>query len=341
MRGNKMTKVGVIGAGSWGTALSRVLSDNGHDVIVWSCLENEVRMLTEKHMQEEKLPGVLLPESIRYTTDLKLAMQGREVLVLAVPSTYTRSTAHQMATFIKDEQVIVSAAKGIEDRTFYTLTDVINDEIPTVETAAISGPSHAEEVVRQMPTAVVAASPLRAAAEMVQALFMNPYFRVYTSPDLLGVELGGSLKNVIALAAGIADGLGYGDNCKAALITRGMHEISALAVKMGAFPETLNGLSGIGDLIVTCASGHSRNRRAGYLMGQGRSVQQAMDEVKQVVEGVYSARAALHLSRKYDVEMPIIAEMNRVLFENKSPRQAVGELMERNRKSENGTGWTN
>ena len=334
-----MSEVGVIGAGSWGTALSRVLADNGHSVTVWSCIEEEVKMLTEKHMQEDKLPGVLLPESIRYTTDLKLAMQGKEFLVLAVPSPFTRGTARKMATYIKDDQIIVSVAKGIEDKTFFTLTNVITDEIPTAETAALSGPSHAEEVVRQLPTTVVAAAAGRAVAESIQNLFMNENFRVYTSPDVLGVELGGALKNVIALAAGISDGLGYGDNCKAALITRGISEIAGLAVKMGAYPETLNGLSGIGDLIVTCESMHSRNRKAGFLIGQGRSAEEAMAEVKQVVEGVFSARAALHLSQKYDIEMPIITEVNRVLFEKKDPRQAVGDLMLRMRKPESKVTW--
>ena len=211
-----MAKIGIIGAGSWGCALSRLLADNGHEVTVWSCIEAEVKMLTEKHMQEDKLPGVLLPESIVFTTDLKFAMQDKEILVLAVPSTFTRSTAKKMSAFAKDSQVIVSVAKGVEDVTYYTLTDVISDEIPSADVLALSGPSHAEEVVRQMPTAVVCASHNKKTAEYIQNIFMSPVFRVYTSPDLLGVELGGALKNVIALAAGMADGLGYGDNCKAA-----------------------------------------------------------------------------------------------------------------------------
>ena len=329
-----MASVGVIGAGSWGTALARTLCDNGHDVLVWSILEDEVRMLNTKHMQEEKLPGVPLPEALRATGDLKEAMTGKDLVVLAVPSPFTRSTLNRMKEFAEPGLRIVSVAKGIEDGTYLTLSGIIEEVLPECRAAVLSGPSHAEEVVRCMPTTVVTAAEERELAEYVQNLFMSPHFRVYTSPDVLGVELGGSLKNVIALAAGIADGLGYGDNCKAALITRGIHEISELAIRMGAHPETLNGLSGIGDLIVTCASRHSRNRMAGYLIGQGRSMKEAMDEVKQVVEGVYSAKAAYHLAGKYEVEMPIIAQVHEVLFEGKDPGEAVSDLMMRDKKSE-------
>ncbi|MDO4478374.1 MAG: NAD(P)H-dependent glycerol-3-phosphate dehydrogenase [Lachnospiraceae bacterium] len=336
-----MAKIGVIGAGSWGTALARLLCDNGHDVVLWSCIEAEIRMLKETHMQQEKLPGVLLPEALQYTTDLKEAMADKEIVVLAVPSPFTRSTARQMAAYYQPDQVIVSVAKGIEDETYFTLTDVIEDEIKGAVTCALSGPSHAEEVVRQMPTTVVAACPKKSVAERVQAVFMSPVFRVYTSPDMVGVELGGSLKNVIALAAGVVDGLGYGDNCKAALITRGIHELGQLGLKMGARFETLSGLSGIGDLIVTCTSVHSRNRMAGYYIGQGHSMKEAMEMVSQIVEGVYSTKAAYHLSQKYGVEMPIISEVNAVLFEDKNPRQAVEDLMLRDRKSEgDDSGWS-
>ena len=329
-----MAAVGVIGAGSWGTALARLLCDNGNDVVLWSYSENDVRMLKEKHMQEKKLPGVLLPETLQYTGDLEEAMKDKEVLVLAVPSPFVRATAQKMASFYRQGQIIVSVSKGIEDETYFTLTDVIKDEIKDAEVCALSGPSHAEEVVRQMPTTVVCASPVKAVAEKVQNIFMSRVFRVYTSSDLIGVELGGSLKNVIAMAAGVVDGLEYGDNCKAALITRGIHEIARLALKMGAQVETLSGLSGIGDLIVTCTSIHSRNRMAGYYIGQGHSTKEAMEMVKQVVEGVYSTKAAYHLSQKYDVEMPIITEVNAVLFDNKDPKEAVEDLMMRNRKSE-------
>ena len=332
-----MAKISVIGAGSWGTALARTLCDNGHDVLLWSIIEAEVAMLNEKHMQEEKLPGVLLPETLRATTDLAEAITGRDLIVLAVPSPFTRSTLKRMKPYAKTGLSIVSVAKGIEDQTYLTLSGIIEEELPGSRIAVLSGPSHAEEVVRCLPTTVVTASADQELAEAVQNGFMNSHFRVYTSPDVLGVELGGSLKNVIALAAGIADGLGYGDNCKAALITRGIHEISALAIRMGAHPETLNGLSGIGDLIVTCASRHSRNRMAGYLIGQGKTMQEAMDEVKQIVEGVYSAKAAYHLAEKYGVEMPIITQVNEVLFEGKDPRQAVLDLMLRDKKTEHST----
>ena len=329
-----MQKISVIGAGSWGTALARVLRDNGHETVLWSCIASEIEMLKEHHMQMEKLPGVLLPDGILYTTDLEEAMKGAAMVVLAVPSPFTRSTARQMAPYYENGQIIVSVAKGIEDKTYRTLTEIIEEEIPGAVIAALSGPSHAEEVVRQMPTTVVAASADPEVARRVQNAFMNGVFRVYTSSDVRGVELGGALKNVIALAAGIADGLGYGDNCKAALMTRGIHEMANLAVSFGAKMETLSGLSGMGDLIVTCTSKHSRNRMAGYLIGQGKTADEAMAEVKQIVEGVYAAKAAYHLAEKNGVEMPIIEQVNQVLFDKKDPRQAVGELMMRERKPE-------
>ena len=258
-----------------------------------------------------------------------------DMLVLAVPSACIRSTAHNMAPYVADGQLIVCVSKGIEESTLKIMTEVIEDEIPNCRAAVLSGPSHAEEVSRGLPTTVVAGAHDRETAEHIQNLFMNQVFRVYTSPDMLGIELGGALKNVIALAAGIADGLGYGDNTKAALITRGIAEMSRIGTVMGGRQETFNGLSGIGDLIVTCASVHSRNRKAGYLMGQGRTMREAMDEVKMVVEGVYSAKAAVALARKYNIEIPIIEQVNKVLFEDKSPKEAVTELMLRDKKIEN------
>ena len=245
-----------------------------------------------------------------------------------------------MAPFVKEGQIIVCVAKGIEEETLMPLTDIVEQEIPQAEVAVMCGPSHAEEVGIGLPTTVVAGAKKRVVAEGIQDIFMNNVFRVYTSPDVLGMELGGSLKNVIALAAGMADGLGYGDNTKAALITRGMFEMNKLAVTMGAKQETLNGLTGIGDLIVTCESKHSRNRKAGMLIGQGYTMQQAMDEVKMVVEGVYSAKAAIALAKKYGVDMPIIEEVNKVLFEDKPAKEAVNDLMLRDRKMEHGNlGW--
>ena len=330
-----MANVGVLGAGSWGTALSVLLSDNGHRVTVWSIDENEVKMLNEKREHELKLPGVKLPDDMVITGDLGSTIRGRDFLVLAVPSPFTRSTAKKMSPFVAEGQIIVDVAKGIEESTLMTLSRQIEQEIPQADVAVLSGPSHAEEVGRRLPTTCVIGAKTRKTAEYLQSMFISNVFRVYTSPDILGVELGGSLKNVIALAAGIADGLGYGDNTKAALITRGIAEIARLGVKMGGKIETFTGLTGIGDLIVTCASVHSRNRKAGYLIGQGMSMQEAMDEVKMVVEGVYSAKAAAKLAQKYEVSVPIVDEVNAVLFEGKSPAEAVNDLMMRESRSEN------
>ena len=330
-----MANVGVLGAGSWGTALSVLLSDNGHQVTVWSIDENEVNMLNEKREHELKLPGVKLPDDMVITGNMRSAIQGKDFLVLAVPSPFTRSTARKMSPMVAEGQIIVDVAKGIEESTLMTLSRQIEQEIPQADVAVLSGPSHAEEVGRRLPTTCVIGAKTRKTAEYLQSMFISNVFRVYTSPDILGIELGGSLKNVIALAAGIADGLGYGDNTKAALITRGIAEIARLGVKMGGKIESFTGLTGIGDLIVTCASVHSRNRKAGYLIGQGMSMQEAMDEVKMVVEGVYSAKAAAKLAKEYDVSMPIVEEVNAVLFEGKSPAEAVNDLMMRESRSEN------
>ena len=329
-----MADVAIIGAGSWGIALAKVLHTNGNKVTVWSIVEDEITMLKEKHEHIQKLPGVKLPEDMEFTTDLESAVSGKAYLILAVPSVFTRSTAKSMAPFVKEGQIIVCVAKGIEEETLMPLTDIVEQEIPQAEAAVMCGPSHAEEVGIGLPTTVVAGAKKRAVAEGIQDIFMNNVFRVYTSPDVLGMELGGSLKNVIALAAGMADGLGYGDNTKAALITRGMFEMNKLAVTMGAKQETLNGLTGIGDLIVTCESKHSRNRKAGMLIGQGYTMQQAMDEVKMVVEGIYSAKAALALAKKYDVELPIIEEVNKVLFDDKPAKEGVKDLMVREKRVE-------
>lgn len=329
-----MARVGIIGAGSWGTALSTVLYANGHEVTVWSILESEITMLREKREHTTKLPGVLLPQEIIFTTDLAEAITAKDLLVLAVPSVYTRSTARNMKPYVTEGQIVVNVAKGIEESSLKTLVEIVEEEIPGANAAVLSGPSHAEEVGRGLPTTCVVGAHNRATAEYIQNIFMNEVFRVYTSPDILGIELGGALKNVIALAAGMADGLGYGDNTKAALITRGIAEISRLALAMGARYETLSGLTGIGDLIVTCASRHSRNRKAGMLIGQGKTTKEAMDEVQMVVEGVYSAKAAMALAEKYQVPMPIIEQVNQVLFYEKPVKKAVQELMLRDKKME-------
>lgn len=330
-----MAEISVIGAGSWGIALALLLHKNGHHVTVWSIVEAEIRMLQTEHEHKDKLPGVRLPEDMEFTTDLQAAVTGKDVLVLAVPSPYTRSTSHNMQPYVTEGQLIVNVAKGIEENTLLTLSQIIEEEIPQAQVAVLSGPSHAEEVGRGIPTTIVVGAAKKETAEYLQNIFMNEVFRVYISPDVLGIELGAALKNVVALAAGIADGLGYGDNTKAALITRGITEIARLGVAMGGRFETFCGLTGIGDLIVTCASMHSRNRRAGILIGQGYTTRQAMDEVKMVVEGVYSAKAAMGLAKKYGVQLPIIEQVNEVLFEGKSAAEAVGSLMLRDKKIEN------
>ena len=329
-----MAQISVMGAGSWGTALAILLNNNGHQVILWSALGDEVALLCEKRENPAKLPGVKIPEGILITKDEKLAMDQPDVVILAVPSPFTRSTSKRLAPYVRQGQIIVNVAKGVEEKTLMTLSEIIEQEIPCADVCVLSGPSHAEEVSRGLPTTCVVSSHKRATAEYLQEIFMSPVFRVYTTPDILGVELGGALKNVIALAAGTADGLGYGDNTKAALITRGIAEIGRLGVRMGAKAETFAGLSGIGDLIVTCASVHSRNRKAGYLMGKGYTMKQAMDEVKMVVEGVYSAKAAKELAEKYEVEMPIVDEVNKILFEDKPAADAVIDLMLRDKKVE-------
>lgn len=331
-----MKKICVVGAGSWGTALTKLLADNGHEVTVWSIMEAEVEMFQKYHEQKEKLPGVILPDSVSFTTNLEAAVKGKEILVFAVPSPFTRSTAKNVAPFVRDGQIIVNVAKGIEENTLMTLTEIIEEEIknPNVPVCVLSGPSHAEEVGFGIPTSVVVGAKKKEDALLLQDVFMNKVFRVYTSPDVLGIELGGALKNVIALAAGVADGLGFGDNSKAALMTRGIAELSRLGIAMGGKRETFAGLSGIGDLIVTCGSQHSRNRKAGYLMGKGYTADEAMEEVKQIVEGVYSAKAAMALAKKYQVEIPIIEQVNAILFDGKSAKEAVSDLLLRDKKIE-------
>jgi glycerol-3-phosphate dehydrogenase (NAD(P)+) len=329
-----MSKVSLLGAGSWGTTLAILLAKNGHEVILWSALENEVNMLIENREHMERLPGVKLPDNIEVTLDFKKACKDRDLIVFSVASPYVRTTAQLVKPYIKTNQIIVNVAKGIEESTLFTLSDILKEELPQADIAVLSGPSHAEEVSREIPTTVVIGASTKETAYFAQNIFMNNYFRVYTSPDIIGIELGGSLKNVIALAAGTIDGLGYGDNTKAALMTRGITEMSRLGIAMGGKRETFSGLSGIGDLIVTCTSVHSRNRNAGYLIGKGYTMKQAMEEVKQVVEGVYSAKAALTLSKKYNISMPIIEQINAVLFENKDAKIALSDLLTREKKRE-------
>ena len=329
-----MEKIGIIGAGSWGIALAQLLSNNGHDITVWSIIKEEIEMLKEKHEHVDKLPGVILSDKIKFTSDLAEAVEDKKILVLAVPSPFTRSTSKLLKDVVKEGQIIINVAKGIEESSLMTLSQIIEQEVPQAEVAVLSGPSHAEEVGRGIPTTIVVGANNKETAQYLQNTFMSDVFRVYISPDVLGIELGAALKNVVALAAGIADGLGYGDNTKAALITRGIAEIARLGTAMGGKFETFCGLSGIGDLIVTCASMHSRNRRAGILIGQGKTMDEAMAEVKMVVEGVYSAKAAMGLAKKYDVQIPIIEQVNLVLFDNKPASEAMKDLMTRDKKNE-------
>lgn len=330
-----MKQITFLGAGSWGTALAILLAKNGHKVILWSKIDEEVQMLAEHREHLHRLPGVKLPSSIEITGNLEQAVaQGTDLIVFAVASPFVRSTAKEVSNMIPQGQRLVNVAKGVEEDTLMTLCAIIKEEIPQAEVAVLSGPSHAEEVSVGVPTTVVVGADRKEYAEDLQEMFMNDRFRVYTSSDVLGIELGGSIKNVIALAAGICDGLGCGDNTKAALITRGITEITRLGVAMGAKPETFAGLSGIGDLIVTCTSTHSRNHNAGYLIGQGYTMQAAMDEFKQVVEGVHSAKAARKLAEKYQVSMPIVEGINKVLFEGLSAQKAMGLLLTRDRCNE-------
>lgn len=327
-------KITVLGAGTWGTALAILLAENKHEVTIWSKLPKEIEELNKNRSAIKNLPGAVLPESVLVTADLEKALAGPALIVMAVASVYVRETARLISDKVLQGTIIVNVAKGIEEVSLKTLTEVIEDEIPQAEVAVLSGPSHAEEVSRKIPTTIVAGAKKKEVADKIQDTFMTEFFRVYTSSDVIGIELGGSLKNVIALAAGVLDGMGMGDNTKAALMTRGIAEISRLGIAMGGKYETFAGLSGMGDLMVTCTSKHSRNRNAGFLIGQGKTAKEAMEEVNQVVEGVLSARAAYMLGQKYEIELPIVEQVNKVLFEEKSAKEAMYDLLIRQKTEE-------
>ena len=329
-----MKKVTVIGSGSWGTALAVMLAKNGHEVVIWSRRQDAVDELLNDRKNERYLPGVVIPENIQATTDRKAAVAEAEIIILAVPSRAVAETVRDFSPYFKTWQILVNVAKGLEPGTLLRLSDVIHREAPQCEVCVLSGPSHAEEVARGIPTTCLITCENEAAAKVVQEEFANPRFRLYTNTDMIGVEMGAALKNVMALAAGMSDGLGFGDNTKAAIMTRGMAEMKRLGLAMGGKPETFAGLSGIGDLIVTCTSMHSRNRRAGILLGQGKSLQETLDEVKMVVEGVNTVQAACALAERYHVSMPITQTIYQVLFEGKNVEDAVLELMTRDHKSE-------
>ena len=334
-------KISILGAGTWGTALAILLTENNHEVTIWSALKREVEELSVNRTAIKNLPGAVLQDCVCVTDDLDVALKEPEMIVFAVASIYVRETAKRISSRIPKDLIIVNVAKGIEEATLMTLTDVIEDEIPQAQVAVLSGPSHAEEVSKKLPTTIVAGAKKKTVAKQIQDVFMTEFFRVYTSPDVIGIELGGSLKNVIALAAGIVDGLGYGDNTKAALMTRGIFEISRLGIRMGGKYETFAGLSGMGDLFVTCTSKHSRNRNAGFLIGQGKTSKEAMEEVNQVVEGVLSAKAAMLLGQKYGIELPIVEQVNEVLFHDKPAKEAVFNLLMREKTEEHSScQWT-
>ena len=328
-------RIGVLGAGTWGVALARMLAVADHDVMIWSALEQEIDQLSATHTHPN-LPGMEIPESITYTKSIETVCEGKEILLFAVPSPFVRATARKAAPFVKDGQIIVDVAKGIEADTLMTMTQIIGDELknPAVKLVALSGPTHAEEVAKDMPTTIVSACEDLQAAELVQEVFTTGCMRVYTNDDVHGVELCGALKNVIALASGIATGLGCGDNARAALITRGIAEISRLGAAMGCREQTFGGLAGIGDLIVTATSQHSRNNRCGMLLGQGLSKEEATAKVGMVVEGLNALPAAMRLAKQFDVEMPIVETVDAVVSGRISAKEAVHHLMTRGQKSE-------
>lgn len=326
-------KISVIGSGGWGTALAVLLNKKGHKVTLWSWCKEESDVLLSEKENKAYLPGITLPDDIVYTSELENAVKWAEIVVTVLPSHRLRIYAKEMAPYIGDK-IIVNCTKGLEPGSLKTMSECLEEEIPSANVVVLSGPSHAEEVARFIPTTVVAASRDMTLAEKVQDIFMCDSFRVYTNADVMGVEIGGALKNVIALCAGMVDGLSYGDNTKAALMTRGLSEITRLGVALGAKRETFMGLTGIGDLIVTCTSMHSRNRRAGILLGQGKSLDETLSEIKMVTEGITSCSAAYELAKKLNVDMPIVNEAYAVLYENKNPRTAVLDLMLRGKKEE-------
>lgn len=328
-----MKNIAVMGAGTWGTALALLLNKNGNNVTMWGYMKEEIDEM-QKTRENKYLKGVQIPEGIELSHDLRQTIADKDIILVVVPSKFMRDNLVELSKHINDNQVIVIASKGIEENTLLTMTDISKEIMPANEVAALSGPSHAEEVSKGMPTTCIIATEKKEIANMLQDVFMSESFRVYTNPDILGVELGGALKNIIALAAGTVDGLELGDNTKAALMTRGLVEITKIGLAKGADLRTFYGLSGLGDLIVTCGSMHSRNRRTGILLGKGYSLEEAKKEVQMVVEGVYAAKAGHQLAKKYNLELPIIEAVNKVLFENKKAMDVVEHLMGRQKKEE-------
>ena len=330
-------RIGILGAGGWGTALSLLLVRNGHDVGLWESQPGYAEILSRTRLNPDFLPGVAIPDEVRITSDLDSAIAGKDFLVVALPSHIVRSVAGRIPADRIGDAIVVSASKGIENDSLLRMSQVLAaaiEGLPADRIVALSGPSHAEEVSRGMPTVVVAASSHAESALKVQDIFRSPVFRVYTSSDMVGVELGGSFKNIIAIAAGISDGVGFGDNTKAAIMIRGIVEMTRLGVAMGASPQTFAGLSGMGDLIVTCTSRHSRNRYVGEQVGAGKSIDEVLRGMKMVAEGVRTTRSAMDLSRRHGVVMPITTEVFEILFNGKNPKKAVTDLMTRDPKAE-------
>jgi len=331
----KHIKIGVLGAGTWGMALARMLNNSGKVVQVWSALSDEIEEYSRTR-RHRNLPNMTIPEEIEFTSSLEQACKGKDILLFAVPSIFVRQTARSAAVFINDRQIIVDVAKGIEPVTFKTMSEVIKEELSPkeVKIVALSGPTHAEEVAMDLPTTIVSACEDLAVAEEVQNVFMNSCMRVYTNTDIKGVEICGALKNIIALASGISTGLGYGDNAKAALITRGLTEMRRLGKAIGCLDDTFSGLAGMGDLIVTATSIHSRNNKCGYLIGQGYAVKDAVKQVGMVVEGINAIPAAIEISSRYNIEIPIIKAVDAVINYGANPDETVQMLMGRERKTE-------
>ena len=329
-------KIAVIAAGSWGTALALVLNENEHDVTVWARRQEQIDEIIANRINQKYLKDVKIPEEIKFTSSMAEAIRDAEVIVLSVPTQQLKSVLKQMAGLeeLSPNAILVNVSKGIDMETLELPSQIVSRYFPSQPFVVLSGPSHAEEVAMKLPTALVAASKSRVDAECVQDLFSNQYMRVYTNPDVIGVEISGALKNIVALGAGISDGLGYGDNAKAALITRGINEMVTLGLLIGADTATFRGLAGVGDLIVTCTSLHSRNRRCGILIGQGMNFESAIETIGMVVEGAYTVKAAYRLMEKVGIDMPITSVLYEVLYEGKDARTAVTNLMTRQKKHE-------
>lgn len=327
-------KIGVLGGGSWGTALSVLLANKNMDVDIWVRDKEQLRKMIAENENTKYLPNIKLPSNLNLNDDIEKSIYKKDIILLSVPTHSVRQVLNKIKNYVNKDQIIVNVAKGIENNSLLRISEIVEEVLPLNKYAVLSGPSHAEEVAKNMPTTVVSASIYKSVAEYVQDLFITPNFRVYTNPDIIGVELGGSLKNVIALAAGVSDGLKYGDNTKAALMTRGIFEMAKLGEEMGANPVTFSGLSGIGDLIVTCTSMHSRNRRAGILIGEGKNLDKAVEEIGMVVEGIRTTNSTYELAKLHNIDMPITKELYGVLFEGNDVTKAVSHLMIRDRTHE-------